>query len=144
MASAMSACWVHSDSEVHILPVGFSGPVVIIYGDATAPEATRDEQGTTVYRIPDSGVLRVSNPPRPAGSYDVRYFYEDPDGTRTEIASSSEAQGARVFGAVDGVTGSGPDENRWQAYVVGDPDSLPEWGWQRAAHVSEALGQPTP
>jgi hypothetical protein len=138
------ACWAHSDSEVHLLPAGFAGPVVIIYGDTAAPEAARNDEGATVYQIPDSGVLRVRNAPRPVGFYDLSYFYEAPDGARTQIPSSEDSQGIRIFGAVDGVTGSDPDEVRWQAYVVGDPDASPEWGWQRDAHVSLALGHAPP
>ena len=141
---ALASCWADSDSEVHVLPAGFSGPVVIVYADSDSAEATRNDQGATVYCIPDSGVLRVSNAPRPAGFYDISYFYEAPDGTRTDIPSSRDAQGTRIFGAVDGVTGSAPDEVRWQAYVVGDPDTFREWGWHREAHVSQALGQPPP
>ena len=142
--SALVSCWAHSDGEVHVVPAGYTGSVVIVYADANSPEATRNDQGATVYRIPDSGTLRVSNAPRPAGFYDISYFYEAPDGTRIEIPSSRDAQGTKIFGAIDGVTGSAPNEVRWQAYVVGDPDTAREWGWKRDAHVSQALGQPPP
>ena len=100
--------------------------------------------GWSVGRIPASGVLRVRNAPGPAGFYDISYFYERPDGSRTAVPSSGESQGVRIFGAVDGVTGSEPNEVRWQAYVVGNPDTFPEWGWKRDAHVDLALGHAPP
>jgi len=143
-SAVLVACWAHTDSETHLLPAGFSGPVVIIYEDSASAEAMRDDGGAVLYSVPASGILRVQNPSPPAGFYEKSYFYQDERGRRTVIPSSDEEATPRVFGQVTGVTGSAPDEVRWQAYLVGDPDEIDQWGWLRGAHVADALGQPRP
>lgn len=50
--------WDRAELEVHELPPGFLGPVVILLHDSAAP-AGEHRAGARLYRIPTTGVLRT-------------------------------------------------------------------------------------
>jgi hypothetical protein len=76
--------WDRAESEVHLLPSGFRGPVIIVFrqADGAAPER---EGRARLYRIPPDGVLRTQYEPNDGWSA-PDYFYVDSSGQRTEIA----------------------------------------------------------
>ena len=72
-----------AEPEIHLIPAGYEGPVVIVYGDpAGAP--MRREGRARVYEIPADGVLRTRFPANP-GWERPSYFYVDAAGRRTAI-----------------------------------------------------------
>jgi uncharacterized protein DUF6843 len=79
-AACVGTC---SESEIHLIPAGYEGPILIIFDDpAGVPE--RHERGKRVYAIPSNGVLRTRFGPNPGwGRPD--YYYVDPAGRRTPV-----------------------------------------------------------
>jgi hypothetical protein len=79
--------WDRAEPEVHLLPVGFRGPVIIVFRqtDGAAPER---EGRARLYRIPKDGVLRTAYGPNDGWSAPA-YFYVDSSGHRTEIAGGA-------------------------------------------------------
>jgi hypothetical protein len=68
----LSACGVSGcrrlfvRSETHLLPEGYQGPVVIVFGDPDGQELKRDSKGAYVFQIPATGYLRFrDDPPSP-------------------------------------------------------------------------------
>ena len=53
--------WDRAEPEVHLLPDGFIGPVVIVLEDSTAAIPER-EHGARLFRISDGGVARSRLP----------------------------------------------------------------------------------
>ncbi|GAC1657708.1 MAG: hypothetical protein NVS4B3_24570 [Gemmatimonadaceae bacterium] len=75
--------WDRADPEVHLLPAGFLGPVVIIYGQPNGAPP-RWEGKARLFVIPPTGVLRTQAPPNPGWS-NPSYFYVSAAGTRSPI-----------------------------------------------------------
>ncbi len=72
-----------SESEVHLIPAGYRGTVVIIY-DRPNAEPVMYENGDRVYNIPLSDTLLTQFHP-PNGSNSSKYFYVYEDGKREEL-----------------------------------------------------------
>lgn len=68
---------------IYLMPSEYIGTVIIVYDqpDGVVPEV---EGGYYVYKIPPSGVLKVSAPPY-LGIVDVKYFYVNQAGERQEV-----------------------------------------------------------
>lgn len=82
--AALLGCLERAEPATHILPAGFSGEVLIVFGvsDGAAPEV-RD--GRRIYRIPESGILRTQFAPT-YGWSEPRYFWAaSPDRDATPI-----------------------------------------------------------
>ncbi len=79
-----------AEPEIHLLPLGFTGPVVIIHGDSTGAPAEY-EDGARVYRIPDTGVLRTQFEANQGWHKPPRLFYANPDGTRARAVVDIDA-----------------------------------------------------
>src|SRR3954471_340975 len=75
--------WDKAEHEVHLLPTGFTGPVVILLGDSTAPTPER-ENGARLFRIPRTGVLRSQLPVNEGWGL-PDYYYVDTRGHRTKL-----------------------------------------------------------
>jgi hypothetical protein len=75
--------WDRAEPEVHLLPAGYRGPVVIIFGQADGAALEREGRAR-VYRIPTDGVLRTQFDPN-EGWRAPDYFYVDGAGRRTPI-----------------------------------------------------------
>lgn len=78
-----SSCSLQNKEAVYIIPADYVGPIVIVFDqpDGVLPEI---EDGFTVYRIPESGLLKVTN----KAIYKIneqKYFYENLRGERTRI-----------------------------------------------------------
>ncbi|GAC1654437.1 MAG: hypothetical protein NVS4B3_18420 [Gemmatimonadaceae bacterium] len=103
--------WDRAEPEVHLLPAGFRGPVVIIYGQPNG-DPPRREGRVRLYIIPPSGVLRTQAAPN-RGWSKPSYFYVDAAGRRSPI----------VRGLCDDPLSDGP----MQACTMGviDIDNLP-------------------
>jgi len=141
----ISGCDLTAGSDVHLLPEGFTGPVVLVFDDPTGIAPQHDTEGSVVYDIPSNGVLRLRSGVPPGGVYKKRFYYVDAAGSRTEIPYH-ENGGLQVFADIVGVTAWPVDgveqQTRWAAYVVGDPSQRGDWTEQRIKATEDAIGAP--
>lgn len=138
-------CDLTDGSEVHLLPDGYTGPVVFVFSDPNGEETKLTPEGAVLYEVPPTGVLRLKAPAPEGGIYRKRYYYVRPDGTRQEIPYHADPDSLQVFADVVGVTGSAASEageTRWAAYIVGVPDAKRDWVERRIRATEEALGVP--
>ena len=104
--AAAAACAPRTE-EVHLLPPGFTGPVLIIFGqrDGVPPEYRGRAR---VYRIPPSGVLMTQFPINP-GSVDAKFYRVDIDtlgsGIPELIGAEEQSAGSGLY-VFHGETGS--------------------------------------
>ncbi len=75
--------WGRGEAEVHLLPTGFTGPVVILFDQADGAPPHMEGRAR-VYEIPVSGVLRTQFRANPGGSA-RKYFYVNVTGQRSSI-----------------------------------------------------------
>ena len=75
--------WGRAEPEVHLIPAGFRGPVLIVYGQPRGAVPAREGRARR-YAIPAHGVLRTQYGPNPGWSK-PRYFYVDAAGRRSAI-----------------------------------------------------------
>lgn len=118
-----------SGSATHLIPDGYVGPVVVVYG-VPGGETPRMEGRNVTYQIKATGVLRVAVSAPPAGTV-ISFHYVKPDGSRQRLAHGGEKESLQVFNYVDGVTAKGVTQGetrRWSAYVVGVPGARDDWG----------------
>lgn len=104
-----------AEPEIHLLPAGFTGQVVILYDVADGAEAKR-EQGRRVYEIPASGVLRSQFPANKRFYWPGRrqLFYRGPSGQRLSLASAD----ASIAGLASGLATQEKCDVRYDAYIV--------------------------
>lgn len=74
------------EPESYLIKEGYSGPVYVVFG-VTKGEPAAHEDGSRIYRIPDSGILltQMSLNEGRISSDDLRFFYVSESGKRTEI-----------------------------------------------------------
>ncbi|MEO9258052.1 MAG: hypothetical protein ABI207_06695, partial [Crocinitomicaceae bacterium] len=68
----ISSC--QTKSEIHLLPKNFKGVVMIIY-DQKDGEDVVTKDGSIIYKIPSSGILKTKNTFQ-EGLVQTRYFYD--------------------------------------------------------------------
>lgn len=75
-----------ADREVHLLPHGYSGPVLILVGRPDGTER-RDLNGARLYEIPGNGVLLTKFPANSGNFFEStrQFFYVRPDGSRERL-----------------------------------------------------------
>jgi hypothetical protein len=115
---------VLAESEVHLIPAGYRGSVVILY-DRPNAEPTLYENGNRVYTIPSSGTLFTQFHP-PSSSDGSTYFYVYEDGKREELSvvrskdEMVDSNKVYVFMRHDYGSGSIPETRKnYTTYVVG-------------------------
>jgi hypothetical protein len=118
-------------SEVHLIPEGYVGPVVIVFGDPTGAILKRDTDGTFLFDIPATGYLRFkSDPPKPSWS-ETHYYYVKRDGKRLEIPRGRDPQTLQIFGEVSAgsgtVNGQPMIPTGTYEYIVGIPAARSDW-----------------
>lgn len=140
-----SGCERLRGSEVHLIPEGFVGPVVILFGVPSGRSAPRDEEGAAVFEIPRDGVLLLEQEAPATGLYRKRFFYVSPSGDRVELPYKTDEDTLQVFADEVGVSEPGRDGGsgslRWSAYVVGTPADHGEWARQRRQAVEDAVAR---
>jgi hypothetical protein len=148
MCMVLMVCAVREDKELHIIPDGLVGPVVIIYGVPTCQKVKRSSDGGLVYRIPASGMLCVSNPVPNAGPYRRIYLVESGGGNSHELLHGADSTKLQVFRNISGVTnridGKQIDDVRWQAYIVGVPSERSDWFQLLQMKMREAVKEFAP
>lgn len=77
--------WDRAEPEVHLLPHGYEGPVLIVFDQPDGEPATYRNQ-TRVYEIPSDGVLKSQFGPND-GWRKREYWYVSPDGEHSPIVS---------------------------------------------------------
>ena len=125
--------WDRAESEVHIIPAGYIGPVVILLNDSSSP---REREGKArLFRIGSDGIAR--------SGFDVNegwgrpdYFYVDAQGHRTPIVAGTPCNDSLVGDSVQACllghsTFSSMPDRAYDAYVVGRRADQ-EW-WSRRA-----------
>lgn len=86
MGALISGCQM-AEPEVHLIPLGFEGPVIVIFNDpAGAP--VRHEGRARLYQIPASGVFRTQFAPNEGWGL-PSYQYVDSAGHRTPIVAGA-------------------------------------------------------
>lgn len=120
LTALTSFCCTEIEPEVHLLPQGFEGPVLIIF-DQQDGSPPRYEGGVRVLKIPPDGILRTQfkneNGWYPAGY--PEYYYITPGGKRTKVENgnprdSTDTTKVYVYGQSSGISG----DQRFGAYVV--------------------------
>ena len=127
-----SHIWDKAEHEIHLIPAGFRGPVVIVFNEAGgAPKEF--ERKARLYRIPADGVLRTQFGPNPGwGRPD--YWYINAVGQRTAIVPGTpcddELEGDPVQACLAGrrYRINGLPSPEYSSYVVG------QTGERRAAY----------
>lgn len=78
-----SSCRSH-DRELHLIPEGFLGKVVILYNQDDGVPIEYDKEGRRVYRIPESGILQTKATPNPGGfiGSDLNFYYVGENGEK--------------------------------------------------------------
>jgi len=77
-----------ADSEVHLIPAGYSGEVTIVF-HAQNGEPLDVEDGARLYRIPLGGILFTQLAPNEGHSPERRFFVVVPNGDRQPITEWS-------------------------------------------------------
>lgn len=122
-----------ADDEKHILPNGFTGPVLIVFNQRGGVDVPI-EDGIRIYRIPKSGKLVTSLPPNYGWGF-FSYYYENgvsiPQAEPGESSNRSDT-GVQIWGVQVGVAGVLDRDNySFKSYTVGrlkDIDSLAKVG----------------
>ena len=134
--------WDKAEPEVHLLPPGFIGPVVIMLDDSSAREPER-ESGARLFRIPVSGVTR-SRLPVNRGWGRPDYFYLDSAGHRSRIVGGlpcdDSLPGDPVEACLMGHTNLGGLPDRaYEAYLVGSRADRIRWRWRDERFVDSVV-----
>jgi hypothetical protein len=132
-----------SGSEVHLIPAGYTGPVVIVYEEGKGGSSPSQDGSSFVYEIPPDGVLRVDKP-IPKGRINMKFYYVLADMERTELPFQADGRSIQAFGTVVGSTGAPGREIQWKAYVVGVPGERDDWLRLRNSAIDLALGRESP
>jgi len=142
VSMTMPACGQTIEPEIHLLPAGFEGPVLIIFNQAEGA-APKYEGEARVYEIPASGVLWTQFSDQSGWSprgY-PKFYYVASDGSRTRIGhsrgSDTTAESAvDIHGERVGIAGGERCEN----YVVSRESELPKMWLQRERLVDSVFG----
>lgn len=137
---ALMGC-VRADGEIHLIPSGFTGPVVLIYGVRGADSIEKEASGESVYRIGSDGLLVTSDSAPEPGWFGVRYYQLQEDGSRRPIPARGDRNELQVFAGVNGATGVEPNATRWEAYLVGVPNEREDWIVVRDRAADEAVAR---
>jgi hypothetical protein len=125
--------WDRAEREVHLLPAGFTGPVVILLGQPHAPQER--EGGARVFRIPPSGVAS-SGFAENYGWGRPDYYYVDGKGRRTRIVAGTPCDRALAGDPVQACllghttlfdAEGRPHDRAYEAYVVGRRADQAAW-----------------
>jgi hypothetical protein len=118
--------WNRAEHEVHLIPAGFRGPVVVVFSDAAgAPKEYEDR--ARLYRIPSSGVLRTQFGPN-EGWGRPDYFYIDQHGRRSRIVPGTpcddslpgdSVQACLIGQKMWGTSGGTTEVPVYSAYAIG-------------------------
>ncbi|MCE9673154.1 hypothetical protein LY474_35640 [Myxococcus stipitatus] len=133
---ALGAC-NNATPEVHLIPAGYQGPVVIIFN---MPEGQPVDSRERIYRIGPDGVLAVQAPPNQGvlTSKELRFYYEYKDGTRERIpiGKALPENVLQVFGRYSrGIYRRAQHGDaksvhviEGEVYAVGIPSQMGDWG----------------
>jgi hypothetical protein len=119
------SCSEKPQSEIHLIPKNYKGPVIIIFGDLNG-ENELYENGKRVYRIPSNGILRTKFKTQEEGFISpggINYYYYD-GSDRTPLPYLLQIDGIKDDGR-DYVFGKELSQNT-DRYLVGrlkDQDS---------------------
>ena len=139
-----------AEPEIHLIPNGYVGWVTIAF-EAANGEARAYEANARLYRIPSSGVLITQAKTNVGSSPAWRFFFEDPERTRTPIVhfwtttvNDTEANRADVTVGIAyirrGRQPVGPCDVEYDQYFVGTKAQLlAAVGWEPQRTISEFL-----
>jgi hypothetical protein len=138
-------------SETHLIPDGYTGPVVIVFRDASGVNVDT-QKGERTFQLPSSGVLRIKGPAPAAGIAHVAYLYVSGPHGKRELPLQKGNDELQVFGVKGGEIGSlmhtkadgevitrGPGVE-WRSYIVGAPSARTDWAQLQHEFVKAAAG----
>lgn len=104
LLTSLTSCINREEPEKHLIPKGFTGPVIIIY-DQKDGKPEKYEDDFRIYEIPADGVLRTQfkHPKGFIAPGKLLYYYVDVDGRRQltyleKTAGANDDGKPKVFG----------------------------------------------
>ena len=147
---ALFGCTKES-SETHLLPDGYTGPVVIVFRDPSGISLDTQKRERT-FQLPSNGILRIKEAAPPDGIVRTEFFYVGGAQGKRELPAGKGKDEFQIFAEQDGTIGSvnwtkadgevtmrGPGV-QWTSYIVGVPSSRPDWIQLQREFVKAAVG----
>jgi hypothetical protein len=128
-----------ADSEVHLIPEGYVGPVYVVY-DQPDGASTRDERGWRVYEVGPDGIHLSAFEPNTGRLQGWEYYYVGPDGRRrlpsyswSFARTEADSTFAVWVGALGGTGGDRKDGRglTFYEYFVGTAADFKRWAEDR-------------
>ncbi|HEX6588224.1 MAG TPA: hypothetical protein VF039_04330 [Longimicrobiales bacterium] len=133
--------WDRGEGEVHILPDGFEGPVLILYDQPDGLPARYDDDGRRLFEIPRSGVMRTRMEPND-GWVSYAMYYRTTDGSLAPIHFAGNPCDDRPILQVClmglEMRSSVPNPPEYLAYVVARGDEI-ETAWASGDALVDSL-----
>ena len=141
-AAGAGRLWDRAEHEVHLIPNGYIGPVVILLADPSASPPER-EGSARLFRISPSGIAR-SRLAVNEGWGRPDYYYVDDTGNRTPIVAGTPCDdslpGDPVQACLLGhTTFSDIPDRSYEAYLVGRRADQYVWGQQVQRFVDSVV-----
>ncbi len=126
-------------TENHLIPQGYVGPVVILYGAVPGRDGAAIDHDPAPLVIGEDGVLRIGGAGPREGLVTRKFYYVDSALNRTEIDSSGTMDQLQAFGEQ---VGNIPEMDiRWVSYFVGVPREFSNLEESRRKAVEAAIGK---
>lgn len=138
-------CGYDEGLEIHLIPDGYEGPVVVVFDDPKGKFLEQNEKGAFVYKIPPSGELRVKGPRPGPEIHALRFFYDKAGGPPQRIPSHGKNTDIQVFAEWFGNytnVQEGKAAVYYTSYIVGIPNKRDDWISLRRQAIDKAIGRP--
>jgi hypothetical protein len=133
--------WDRAEPEIHLIPTGYTGPVVILLNDSSAP---REREGNArLFHIGANGVA-YSGFRDNVGWGRPDYYYVDSRGQRTRIVAGTPCNDAIAEDSVQAcllghTTFSDLPDRSYEAYVVGRRADQQAWKGRAESFVDSVV-----
>jgi len=117
-----------AEAEIHLIPDGFVGPVVIAF-DQNDGEPKKYGNKTRIYGIPPNGVLKTRFPKNDGTNHVWKFYYMKADGTKSELpyffdfrevpAGNKDTIAIYSLGSMSAPSNRGASDRSFFTYVVG-------------------------
>jgi hypothetical protein len=117
-----------AEAEIHLIPDGYVGPVVIAF-DRDDGEPQEYENKTRIYGIPSNGVLKTKFPKNDGTDHVWKFYYMKADGTKRELpyfldlrevpAGSKDTVAIYSLASMSAPSSRGASDRNFFTYVVG-------------------------
>jgi len=117
-----------AEAEIHLIPDGYVGPVVIAF-DREDGEPKKYENKTRIYGITPNGVLKTRFPKNDGTNHVWKFYYTKADGTKRELpyfldlrevpAGNKDAVAIYSLASMSAPSNRGASDRSFFTYVVG-------------------------